>query len=196
MLHWILNPGLAINELIFGQRVPKVALIEKGSSKSLQERTIVPCPHCGTLHAGVKWSTKYNAFKNWFGLYCDHCGKIIPCLTNLTSLLLLGISFPIWVWFKAHWKKVWLNHQPARYRNLDLNSVPSPFEGYGWIKQGLFWGLFMYVFMTFLFPLLFKDTITLSKALFGIPFWILGGLLYGYVVKCTTIKQKSKAQMH
>ena len=26
MLHWILNPGLAINELILGQRVPKVSL--------------------------------------------------------------------------------------------------------------------------------------------------------------------------
>ena len=29
MLHWILNPGLAINELILGQRVPKVSLEDK-----------------------------------------------------------------------------------------------------------------------------------------------------------------------
>ena len=26
VLHWILNPGLAINELILGQRVPKISL--------------------------------------------------------------------------------------------------------------------------------------------------------------------------
>ncbi|RZS94996.1 hypothetical protein BC751_0509 [Cecembia calidifontis] len=29
MLHWILNPGLANNELIMGQRIPKVTLIER-----------------------------------------------------------------------------------------------------------------------------------------------------------------------
>lgn len=38
MLHWIINPGLAINELLLGQRVPKTMLIEKDSLKSLQEK--------------------------------------------------------------------------------------------------------------------------------------------------------------
>lgn len=33
MLHWILNPGLAINELILGQRVPKVSLEDKSVDK-------------------------------------------------------------------------------------------------------------------------------------------------------------------
>ena len=39
MLHWIINPGLVINELLLGQRVPKIMLIEKDSTKSLQEKT-------------------------------------------------------------------------------------------------------------------------------------------------------------
>lgn len=30
VLHWIINPGLVINELLFGQRVPKIMLEEKG----------------------------------------------------------------------------------------------------------------------------------------------------------------------
>ena len=29
ILHWIINPGLAFNELIFGQTIPKVMLIER-----------------------------------------------------------------------------------------------------------------------------------------------------------------------
>ncbi len=29
ILHWIINPGLVINELILGQTIPKVMLIER-----------------------------------------------------------------------------------------------------------------------------------------------------------------------
>jgi hypothetical protein len=52
MLHWILNPGLAINELILGQRVPKVRLEDKTIDKPRIERVLIPCPHCETLHDG------------------------------------------------------------------------------------------------------------------------------------------------
>lgn len=37
VLHWILNPGLAFNELVLGQRLPKVILIDKESKKPLME---------------------------------------------------------------------------------------------------------------------------------------------------------------
>ena len=53
MLHWIINPGLAFNELILGQRMPKIILIEKQSNKTLAEKNFVPCPHCGTVHSGL-----------------------------------------------------------------------------------------------------------------------------------------------
>lgn len=49
LLHWILNPGLAINEVILGQRIPQVTLIDKTSNASLIERTYVPCPSCGAI---------------------------------------------------------------------------------------------------------------------------------------------------
>lgn len=46
ILHYILNPGLAINELILGQRVPKITPEDKSSEKPRVERSYVPCPHC------------------------------------------------------------------------------------------------------------------------------------------------------
>jgi hypothetical protein len=194
MLHWIINPGLVINELILGQRVPKTMLIERDSSKTLQEKINVPCPHCGTIHSGLKWSTKNNGFKNWFGLYCDNCGKTIPCLTNLTSYLILALTFPIWMWFKDSLKQNWLQKQPSRYNNLDLQNVPNPFEGYGWIRQGLYWGLFMFVFFNVLFPLINGESLILRKVLFGIPICTIGGLAFGYTMKLINRKRTIKTQ--
>ena len=192
MLHWIINPGLVFNEIILGQRLPKVMLIEKKSSKTLQEKTKIPCPHCGTLHSGLKWSTKNNAFKNWFGLYCDNCGKTIPCLTNLTTFLLLGLTFPVWIWFKDKWKMTWLKKQPERYQNMDLKNVQNPFEEYGWIKLGLFWGLFMYIFMVLLFPLIDGEGLSTWKVVLGIPIWTIGGIGFGYTMKLINGKNIKK----
>lgn len=194
MLYWIINPGLVINELFLGQRVPKTMLIERNSSKSFQEKSKIPCPHCGTIHSGLKWSTKNNAFKNWFGLYCDNCGEIIPCLTNLTSLLLYGLSFPFWMWFKGRWKSNWLKKQEVRYKSLDLENAPNPFENYGWVREGLSWGLFMYFFMTIVFSLIDGESITLRKALIGIPIWTIGGLGFGYTMKLINGKSNPKTQ--
>ena len=63
VLHWILNPGLTFNELILGQRLPKVMLIDKKGDAPLMERQYVPCSECN--------------------------GRI-PGLWNLTSLVLLA----------------------------------------------------------------------------------------------------------
>lgn len=94
LLHWVLNPGLAFNEVILGQRIPKITLIDKTSDAPLIERQYVPCHHCGTIHNGLIWAKK-GAFKNWFGLLCPECEKIIPCIWNITSLVLLALTFPI-----------------------------------------------------------------------------------------------------
>jgi len=189
MLHWIINPGLVINELVLGQRVPKVMLIARDSSKSLAEKTLVPCPHCETLHSGLKWTPQNKtAFKNWFGYYCDNCGKIIPCLTNLTSYIILGLTFPIWFWFKDKWKAKWLEEQKVKFSkplNLTLPKVKTK-----WLRAGLGWGLFMYIFMTILFPLMKGETITQKGLLIGIPLWTIGGLVFGYTMKRFTNKKQ------
>jgi len=182
MLHWIINPGLVFNELVLGQRIPKVMLIEKTSNKSLAEKSFVPCPHCDTLHSGLKWTPQNKtAFKNWFGYYCDNCGKIIPCLTNLTSYIILGLTFPIWFWFKDKWKTKWLEKQKVKFSkplNLTIPELKSK-----WWRAGLIWGFFMYVTLTILFPFIQGKDITQKALLIGIPLWTVGGLLFGYTMK-------------
>ena len=46
ILLWVLFPVFMFSELIFGQRQPKVTLIDKKSDKPPEERSYVPCPHC------------------------------------------------------------------------------------------------------------------------------------------------------
>jgi hypothetical protein len=180
MLHWIINPGLAVNELLLGQRVPKVMLIEKDKSKPLPERSFIPCPHCHTLHSGLKWSVQNKtAFKNWFGLYCDHCGGIIPCLWNATSLVLLALTFPLWYWFKDRWKQRWLEVQQEKFSKPLQLSKPE----FVWWKTGLGFGLSMFVGVDLLFPLLDGSGISGIKLLIGIPIWIVVGLAFGRIMK-------------
>ncbi len=184
ILHWIINPGLVINELILGQTIPKIMLIEREGDKPFYQRTLVPCPHCGTLHNGLKWSAQNKtAFKNWYGLYCDNCGKIIPPQRNFISLLILIITFPIWGWFRKSLKENWLKKQPERYKNLNLEFPEKKNTTKEWLKFGLSWGLFMYVMMTILFPLIEQEQITTKIILIGIPIWIIGGILLGYTMK-------------
>ena len=187
MLHWIINPGLAFNELALGQRVPKVMLIEKNSSKSLGEKSFVPCPHCGTLHTGLKWTPQNKtAFKNWFGYYCDSCEKIIPCLTNLTSYIILGLTFPIWFWFKKKYKDKWLEEQKMKF-SKPLNLTFQEPKAQWWLR-GMLFGLFMYVFMVILFPLIKGEALTQKGLLIGIPVWAVAGLVFGFTM--TIINRK------
>ena len=95
LLHWVLNPGLAINEFVLGQRMPELTLIDRHSEKSLAERGYIPCPHCQTLHPARLWS-KTNALFHYAGLYCPSCEQKIPSLLNVFTLALLAVTFPLW----------------------------------------------------------------------------------------------------
>lgn len=184
ILHWIINPGLVINELILGQTIPKVMLIEREGKKRFYQRSLVPCPHCGTMHNGLKWSSQNGtAFKNWFGYYCDSCHKVIPVQRNLTSLLLLGLTFPIWGWFRKSMRQSWLDKQPQRYSNINLKISDEKNTTKNWLKGGLFFALFMFVLMQLVFPLLDGREITLKSILIGIPIWLIAGLAWGYTMK-------------
>ncbi len=141
VLHWIINPGLAFNELILGQRIPKITLIEKNREKPLSESGYIPCPHCNTLHSSLKWSPQNNTlFRNWFGLYCNNCGKIIPCVRNITSLLLLILTYPIWYWFKDQWKEKWLKIQKEKFSKQIVLSSPE----FIWWHHGIGFGFMMF----------------------------------------------------
>ena len=184
ILHWIINPGLVINELILGQTIPKVMLIEREGDKPFIQRSLIPCPHCGELHSGLKYSAQNKtAIKNWFGFYCDKCTKIIPVQRNLTSLLVLIMTFPIWGWFRNSLKQTWLDKQPERYKNLNLELVTPKMTTKNWLKMGLAWGLFMYLTMVFIFPFIMQEEITQKSMLIGIPIWLIGGLSFGFTMK-------------
>ncbi len=113
ILFWVLCPALIFNELIFGQRLPKVMLIDKESDKPLMERTYVPCPHCETLNDQRLWA-KWNGFGHWFGFVCPSCHQVIPCLWNIFSLAILAVTFPLWYFPARFFRRRWLEIEKKR----------------------------------------------------------------------------------
>lgn len=189
--HWIINPGTAINELLLGQRIPKVMLIEKNSPRPMMERTYVPCPSCETLHNGSVWSTQNKtAFKNWYGLYCPNCGEIIPCLLNIFSRLLIAITYPLWFWKQEDWKKQWLAKQPARFENLKSTQIEH--KKVNWLKMGLVFGGLMFLIMTVFFKGVFLFLTDVKEDYISYFFediaihaviWLIAGLVFGFLMK-------------
>lgn len=193
ILHWAINPGLVFNELLLGQTIPKIMLIERDSNKPFYQRSLVPCPHCGTLHNGLKWSAQNKtAFKNWFGYYCDNCKNIIPVQRNLTSLLIMAVTFPIWGWFRKSLKQNWLNKQANRYKNLNLEIAQKKNTTKRWLMSGLLFGFLMYLIMIIIYPLVLHEEITQRKLLIGIPIWLIFGLAWGYTMKAWMNKKGKK----
>lgn len=192
VIHWRVNPGLAINELVLGQRIPEVLLIDKTSDKPMLERGYVPCPHCGTLHSGLTWSQQnHTVFNNWYGYFCPNCEQIIPCVRNWTASLILLLLWPLRFWNADERKQRWLDKQPSRFANLTFGSVKV-----NWMKMGLKWGFFMFIALGIglpaLFPL-FIEEITYDQMLdirfilamiaFTLPVCALAGLLFGFMMK-------------
>jgi hypothetical protein len=75
-LHYVLNPGLAFNELILGQRVVRTM---KSCTNCGAHAT--DCPHCHRAVDLAHWSAS-SAFGNWTGLRCPYCGNKLPMLAN------------------------------------------------------------------------------------------------------------------
>lgn len=184
MLHWMINPGCAFVEFM-GIVTPKVMLIDKTANGTLVERTYVPCPHCDALHPGLTWSRTNNLHrKNWFGYYCLNCSNIIPPLRNWLSAVLFFLASPL----LKKVKQRWLAQQPARYQNLRFELPESSNVKNLWLRQGLIWGLLMFVFMTAM-ELGFdgRPSTLISYVLISFAFWVvLGGLGFGFFMKVFT----------
>lgn len=69
MWHWTLNPGLAFNELILGQRIPKDIIIDESIEGTLKQKQIIWCKSCGH-EIKHKDLPKNAAFGMWLGYFC------------------------------------------------------------------------------------------------------------------------------
>jgi hypothetical protein len=180
LLHWVINPGLAVNELLFGQRIPKVTVIDKTSSAPLMERQYVPCPHCHAMNDGRLWS-KSNAFGHWFGYVCPECHGRIPCLWNISSLLMLALTAPVWIWFKPYAEEKWLARQKSRLALAKAGDLPEA-KTTSWLKLGLGFGAAMFC-MTMLTRLFLQTPPTLTELGIQALVWLGAGLAFGGVMK-------------
>ena len=156
LLHWIINPGLAFNELILGQRMPKVTLIDKTLDKPLMERSFIPGPSCG---------------------------EIIPCLWNLTSLLILAATSPIWFFPVKYWKANWIEFEKSRYQNIEKEYTPH--EKTSWVKMGFLYGGLMWLILG-LAPQVYKFIVWKSFdwdfLLFTAALWTIAGFFFAVVM--------------
>ena len=139
VLHWVLNPVIMFNELILGQRLPKVALVDKESDKP--RTTYIPCPHCETLNDSRLWA---NAFGNWFGFVCPSCHEIIPCLWNIFSLAILAITFPLWYFPARFFRRRWLEKEKERLTKV-LERPLIEAKSINWLLSAFSWSVFMWV---------------------------------------------------
>ena len=190
--HFILNPGLAINELILGQRMPQQTYLCTSCALPIIERGYVHCPGCGVFHSNRIWSAR-NAFGNWLGLICPSCGGQIPCLWNLTSRLLLTLTAPIWWLPLKHYKAQWLEQQYKRTRqtkNHYMDEEANKPKSINYMQVGLAWGAIMFIATTILFPTIsmlakghfsWSDSIReiTSLGCVGFVIWLIGGLSFG-----------------
>ena len=195
VLFWVLNPVLAFNELILGQRVPKVTLIDEKSDKPFMERNYVPCPHCETLNDGRLW-TKSNAFGHWFGLVCPSCHQIIPCLWNIFSLAILAITFPLWYFPVRFFRHRWIEIEKKRLAKV-LERPLIQAKSINWLLIGVFgWGVPTWVSFEVLMVLLVGKGWDLKMMLIGLPIWLVGGFVWGLWMRSYTNRKGKKANGH
>lgn len=189
--HWILNPIVAINELLCGQRVPKVMLLDRMGDKPIIDRLYVPCPHCETLNASRIWSFG-NAFGHWFGYVCPACGERIPCLRNVFSLLLLALTLPLWIIPVRRMRQRWLAYERERMAVAAARAL-GPQKKVRWLMVGTFgFGGSMFVVCGLVFTIAAGGVHGFSLSMLDdwlgtmallLPLCLVGGFIGGAIMK-------------
>lgn len=185
ILFWVLFPALIFNELILGQRQPKVSLVDKMSDKPWAERCYIPCPHCETLNDARLWA-KWNAFGNWFGFVCPSCHQVIPCLWNIFSLAVLAITYPLWYFPARFFRRRWLEKEKERLANALGHSLIQA-KSINWLFRGIFlWGGFMWLILGVIpqiWNVLNGKEWDLVMMFVNLPIWLVAGLAWGLWVR-------------
>ena len=197
VLFWVLFPGAILNELILGQRLPKVMLIDKESDKPLMERTYVPCPHCETLNDGRLWA-KWNAFGHWFGLVCPSCHEIIPCLWNIFSLVVLAITVPLWYFPAWFFRRRWREKEKERLVNV-LEHPLIQAKSINWLLIGTFGlGGFMWLvneIVPQIWEVLNEGEWDLIMMFIALLIWLATGFAWGLAMRFF-MNRKGKSKTH
>lgn len=192
LLHWVLNPGLCINEVLLGQRVPKISLIDEASDAPLTERTYVECPHCNTIHNCKLWGVG-NTFRHYQGLYCVACEEKIPTLLNIFSLLFLILLFPIWKPLQLIYGARFKAWELERLRTAQAGASDQsdkPVEKVSGVKMGLNFGLFMGLY--FLVTNIVRDGFTVSAFALALVLGIFCGVFFGGIMSWFANRKGSK----
>ena len=182
VLFWILNPVAIINELILGQRLPKVTLIDKESDAPFAERNYIPCPHCKTLNDGRIWA-KGNAFGHWFGLICPNCHQIIPCLWSIISYAVLAVTSPLWYFPARFFRDRWIEKEKARLAKVLERPLIQSVD-VNWYLIGIFfWGGWMWLIMGVIPEtwnvLNGEEWDLMMLFIFQLPLWLVAGFCWG-----------------
>ena len=187
VLFWVLNPFTILNELLVGQRLPKVMLIDKESDKPRRERTYYPCPHCETLNDARLW-TEENVLGNWYGLVCPSCHQIIPCLWSILSLVVLAITFPLRYFPARFFRRRWLEKEKERLAKV-LERPLIEAKSVHWLLIGTFgWGGFMWVICEVIpqvREVLNGGEWDLMMMFVGLSIWLVAGFAWGLWVRAS-----------
>ncbi len=182
LVHWILNPGIAIVELIFGQRTPKVILIDQESSDSLFHRQYVECPHCGKLTNAIVWQNAKRQFGNWYGLACPNCEEKIPTLLNVFSRIILLPLFPVLKPIEKALGSHFLVKQASALREAEEfppTKIQTKHKSAKHISLKLVIVISFLYFLMFLVQIYFKyQTLELLTIVIAAAYAIFGGILY------------------
>jgi hypothetical protein len=127
LLFWMINPGIVFNELVLGQRIPRVTHFCIRCDKPRAWRQYVRCPACHRFHNGMIWSGP-NTFGHWFGLFCPHCGGRIPVLLSVFTLLVVAVLSPLWwpLWRLVKPRWIRLEQRRAISRQQRTPDVRTP----------------------------------------------------------------------
>lgn len=199
LLFYVINPGHVVNEIVFGQRVPKITFECNQCSLPRVSRLYVPCNSCGTAHDANLWSGAM-AFGNWYGLVCPTCKNDIPCLRNVTSLLISYATMPLWWCFSRSTRPRWQRWQEKRLVAKIDQIQKGTKERPHWLRLGLTWGLLFWFFMGLMSP--WDENVRPSEPYFlqleryfsrldSLLISVLGGIFFGvYATRRPSISKK------
>lgn len=65
---------------------------------------------------------------------------------------------------------------------MNNKALSNAFDKKNWFKTGIFWGVFMFVTMSIIYPLLNKQALVLKHVLIEILIWLAAGIVMSFIM--------------